>query len=73
MYISLGELRGKYKLRNIIILATKMVIYSNRNKTSRLMRDQVKLVLRDLFHIEKYWAETNDKLPNFLGLWHPLL
>ena len=42
------------------------------HKTSRLILDQVKLVLRDLFHIEKYWAETNDKLPNFLGLWHPL-
>ena len=27
--ITLGELRGKYKLLNIIILATKMVIYSN--------------------------------------------
>ena len=70
--IILGELRGKYKLLNIILLANKMEIYSNRNKTSRLILDQVKLVIRDLFQIEKYWAEANDKLQNFLGFWHPL-
>ena len=70
--IILGELRKKYKLINFIIMAAKLVIYSNRNKRSRLILDQVKLVLKDLFPIEKYWAETNDKLPIFLGLWHPL-
>ena len=69
--ILLGELRGKYKLLNIIILATKMVSYSNGNKPSRLILDQVKLVLRHLFHIVKYWAETNDKVPNFLWLRYP--
>ena len=47
-------------------MAAKLVIYSNRNKRSRLILDQVKRVLKDLFHIEKYWAETNDKLPNIL-------
>ena len=48
-----------------------MVIYSNRNKTNRLIVDQVNLVLRDLFHLGKYWAEVNDNEPNLLGLWHP--
>ena len=66
--IILGELRRKYKFLNILILATKMVIYSNRNKTSRLILDQVKLVPRGLFHIEKYCAETNDKLFRALAL-----
>ena len=45
-----------------------MVIYSNRNKTSGLILDQVKLVFRDVFNIERYWAETNDKVPKFLEL-----
>ena len=52
-------------------MAAKLVIYSNRKKRSRLILDQVKQILKDLFHIGKYWAETNDKLPIFLGLWHP--
>ena len=64
--IILGELRKKYKLINLIIMAAKLVIYSNRNKRSRLILDQVKRVLKDLFHIEKYWAETHDKTPNIL-------
>ena len=53
-------------------MAAKLVIYSNKNKRSRLILNQVKLVLKDLFNIEKYWAETTDKLQIFLGLWHPL-
>ena len=46
-----------------------MAIYSNRNKTSKLIPvpAQEKHVLRDLFHIEKYWAETKDKVTDFLG------
>ena len=56
----------------MIILATKIVIYSYRDKTSRLIPDQVKLVLRDLFIKGKYWAETNYKVLNFLELSHPL-
>ena len=70
--IILGELRKKNKLINLIIMAAELVICSNRNKRSQLILDQVKRVLKDLFHIENYWAETNDKLPIILGLWHPL-
>ena len=44
-----------------------MAIYSNRNKTSKLIPAQEKRVLRDLFHIEKYWAETKDKVADFVG------
>ena len=43
-----------------------MVIYSNRNKTSGLILVRVKLVLRDVFNIERLWAETNGKVPKFL-------
>ena len=61
--IMLEELRRRYKLLNIIILAIEMGIhvYSNRNKTSRLILEQVKPVLKDLFHTEKYYAKTNNK------------
>ena len=41
-----------------------MIIFSDRNTPNRLILDQVKLVLRDLFHMERYWTETNDKVPN---------
>ena len=51
--IILGELRKKYKLINLIIKAAKVVIYSNRKNRSRLILDQVKQVLKDLFQIEK--------------------
>ena len=70
--IILGESRKKYKLINIILLATKMIIYSNRNKSFRLSLDQVKCVMKDLSHLEKYWAETNDRMAVFLGTWHPV-
>ena len=70
--IILGESRKKYKLINIILLATKMIIYSNCNKYFRLSLDQVKFVMKDLFHLEKYWAETNDRMAVFLGTWHPV-
>ena len=71
--IILGELRSEYKLLNLIISATKILIYSNRDKTNRLIICQVKLLRSDLFHIEKHWAETNDKLPNLLGFCHYIL
>ena len=28
--------------------------------------------MKDLFHIEKHWAETNDRMAIFLGTWHPV-
>ena len=71
-YIILGEHRKKYKLINIILLATKMIIYSNRNTSFRLSLVQVKFVMKDLFHLGKYWADTNDRMAVFLGTWHPV-
>ena len=56
--IILGESRRKYKLINIVLLATKMIIYSNRNKSFLLK--QVKFVIKDPFHTENYWAEPNE-------------
>ena len=54
-------------------MATKLVIFSNR-KNSRLLLEQVKLVLNDLIFIEKFWAESDDdKLPSFIGLWHNIM
>ena len=67
-----GESRKKYKLINIILMATKMIIYSNRNTSFRLLLEQVRFVMKDLFHIEEYWAETNDRMAVFLGTWHPI-
>ena len=61
-YIILDESRKKYKLINIILLATKMIVYSNHNKSCRLSLEQVKFVMKDHFHIEKYWAENNDRI-----------
>ena len=69
-YIILGESRKKYKLMNIILLATKMIIYSNHNKSFRLSLEQVKFVMKDLLHKEKYWAKTNARMAVFLGTWH---
>ena len=68
--IILGESRKKYKLINIILLATKMIIYSNHNKSFRLSLEQVKFVMKDLLHKEKYWAKTNTRMAVFLGTWH---
>ena len=34
-----------------------MIIYSNRNKSFQLILKQVKFVMNDLFHIERYWSE----------------
>ena len=70
--IILGESWKKYKLINITLLATKMIIYSNQNKSSKQLVEQVKFVMKDLVHIEKCWAETNDTMAVFLGFWHPI-
>ena len=51
--------------------ATKTIIYSNRNSTSKLYLKKEKLVMKYLFQSGKYCAETNDKLAIFLGAWHP--
>ena len=57
--IILVQANKKYKLVNISIMATKMVIYSNRNSTLKLQSKQVKFVMKDLFQVEEYWTETN--------------
>ena len=63
----------KYKLINIIKLTVKIIIYTNRNNSTDLHRlRQVEMVIRDLFLIVKYWAETNLKLSSFLSIWHPV-
>ena len=49
-----------------------MIIYSNYNKIFKKLLKQVRFVMKDLFHIEKYWAETNDRIAVFLGTWHPI-
>ena len=50
---------------NIIIRTVKRIIYIDRNGSTDLHLKQVKMVMRDLFLIEKYWAKTNEKLPSF--------
>ena len=50
----------------------KMIIHTNRNSSTDLHLKQVRMVMRDLFLIEKYWSETNEKLPSFLSVWHPV-
>ena len=47
-----------------------MIIYTNRKSSTDLQLKQVKMVMRDLFLNEKYWAATNEKLPTFPGIWH---
>ena len=64
----LGESRKKYKLINIILLATKMIIYSNQNKSFKPLLKQVNFVMKDLFHIENFWAKTNDRMAVCLGI-----
>ena len=49
--IIIGQKKKKYKLINISIMATKMIIYSNRNSTLKLQSKRVKFVLKDLFQI----------------------
>ena len=70
--IILEEAKKKYQQINIIIMTTKMIVYSKWNSTSKLHLIQVKLVMKDLFIIEKYWAESNDKLAMVLGVWDPI-
>ena len=64
--IILGEAKKKYKQINIIIVTTKMVIYSNRSSALKSHLKQVKLGMKKLFRKEKIWAEI------FLGKWHPI-
>ena len=61
----MGESGKKYKLINTILLATKMIIYSNQNNTFKLLLKQVRFVMKDLFHKERYWTETNDRMAIF--------
>ena len=68
----MGESEKKYKLINTILMATKMIIYSNQNNTFKLLLKQVRFVMKDLFHIERYWTETNDRMAIFLVSWHPI-
>ena len=68
----LGKAKKKYKLIYIIILATKMNIYSKLNSTSKEHLKHVKLVLKDNFHREEFWTETNDRFASVIGVWHPL-
>ena len=51
-------------------MTVKMIIYTSKNSSTDLHLKQVKMVISDLFLIEKYWAETNEILPSFLGVWH---
>ena len=61
----LGEQKKKLKLVDTILSTTKLIIYTNRNNVANLNIRQIIYSLKDLFLIEKYWAETNDKIP-----WH---
>ena len=70
--ITLGKAKKKYKLIHIIIMATKMIIHSKRKSTSKLHLKQVKLVMKDLIQIERYWAEINSKLAIVLGEGHSI-
>ena len=56
--IILGESRRKYKLIKRYLTGYKIIIYSKRNKLFLLK--QVKFVIKDPFHAEKYSAETNE-------------
>ena len=51
-------------------MTVKMIINTNRKSSTDLHLKQVEMVMRDLFLIEKYWAETNEKLPSSPGVWH---
>ena len=62
----------KYKMISIINLTAKMIIYINRDSSTDLHLKQVKMVMRYIFLIEKYWTSTSEKLPSFLGVWHPV-
>ena len=66
-----GEMK-KYELINIIIMATKMIIYLKWYSTSKIHLKMVKLVMKDIFQIEKYWAETNVELAISVGVWNPI-
>ena len=46
-------------------MTVKMIIYTSRKSSTDLHLKKVKMVMRDLFQIERYWAETNEKLPSF--------
>ena len=56
--IILGESRRKYKLNKHYLTGYKIIIYSKQNKSFLLK--QVKFEIKDPFHAEKYWAETNQ-------------
>ena len=49
-------------------MTVKMIIYTHRNGSTDLNVKPVTMAMRDLFLIEKYWAETNEKLPSFPGI-----
>ena len=57
----------KYKFIDIIVMTVKMIIYTNRNGSTDLHVKPVKMAMRDLCLIEKYWTETNEKLNSFPG------
>ena len=48
-------------------ILAKTMIGSIRYFSSKLHLKQVNFVMKDLFHIEKYWTEINDKL-----IWHTI-
>ena len=60
--IVIVQLHRKCTLINIIIFPDKLVIQTNRNKMFLLaVNKNVKYVIRDLFFIKKFLAETNVK------------
>ena len=65
------KLKKNKKMISIINSTVKMIFYINRNSSTDLHLTQVKMVMRYLFLIEKYWASTNEKL-SFLCVWLPV-
>ena len=59
----LGEHKKKLILVDTILSTTKLIIYTNRNNVANVNIRQIRYSLKDLFLIETYWAETNDKIP----------
>ena len=48
-----------------------MFIYSNQKTYFEVLLKQERFVKKDLTH-DKNWAETNDRMPISLGIWHPI-
>ena len=61
MKLSWGNLR-KIQIDQYYHYDSKMIIYTKMNSSTDLQLQQVKILMRDLFLIERYWAKTSEKL-----------